>query len=582
MIRSEHNYLVPTMKETPHDAEVVSHQLMMRSGMVRKLSAGLYTFLPLGLKVLRKVEAIIREEMNRYGAQELLMPVLQPAELWKKSGRWATMGPEMLRLKNRQERDFVLGPTHEEVITDLVSRELHSYKNLPSNFYQIQTKIRDEVRPRFGVMRAKEFIMKDAYSFHDNEKSLDRMYQHMAEAYHAIFARCGLKVVAVEADSGAMGGSGSAEFMVLADSGEDQVVFCDVCDYGANVETGLSAVADIQASPNIEPYQEVATFSVKTIEEVADFLQVAPNRLIKTLFYKADEELVCVLVRGSDQINEIKLKNHLGVEQLELANQTEVEGHVSTYIGFAGPIGLTDIRIIADPRVVQIEDGVTGANAVNKHIQHVSYVRGDYQINETVDLVVVQAGETCSRCEQGALSIKNGIEVGHIFKLGQKYSKALNAKYLDQNGKEQIMIMGCYGIGVSRTVAAVIEQSHDENGIVWPVAVAPFEVCIVPVKVDDQVAIKVAKDLYADLHQLGYDVLLDDRSERAGFKFKDADLIGFPVRVVVSEKLLADNCVEIKVRRTGEILKVPQGEAKQKIDELIKNLQKKEMRGHGK
>lgn len=582
MIRSEHNYLVPTMKETPHDAEVVSHQLMMRSGMVRKLSAGLYTFLPLGLKVLRKVEAIIREEMNRYGAQELLMPVLQPAELWKKSGRWATMGPEMLRLKNRQERDFVLGPTHEEVITDLVSRELHSYKNLPSNFYQIQTKIRDEVRPRFGVMRAKEFIMKDAYSFHDNEKSLDRMYQHMAEAYHAIFARCGLKVVAVEADSGTMGGSGSAEFMVLADSGEDQVVFCDVCDYGANVETGLSAVADIQASPNIEPYQEVATFSVKTIEEVADFLQVAPNRLIKTLFYKADEELVCVLVRGSDQINEIKLKNHLGVEQLELANQTEVEGHVSTYIGFAGPIGLTDIRIIADPRVVQIEDGVTGANAVNKHIQHVSYVRGDYQINETVDLVVVQAGETCSRCEQGALSIKNGIEVGHIFKLGQKYSKALNAKYLDQNGKEQIMIMGCYGIGVSRTVAAVIEQSHDENGIVWPVAVAPFEVCIVPVKVDDQVAIKVAKDLYADLHQLGYDVLLDDRSERAGFKFKDADLIGFPVRVVVSEKLLADNCVEIKVRRTGEILKVPQGEAKQKIDELIKNLQKKEMRGHGK
>ncbi len=582
MIRSEHNYLVPTMKETPHDAEVVSHQLMMRSGMVRKLSAGLYTFLPLGLKVLRKVEAIIREEMNRYGAQELLMPVLQPAELWKKSGRWATMGPEMLRLKNRQERDFVLGPTHEEVITDLVSRELHSYKNLPSNFYQIQTKIRDEVRPRFGVMRAKEFIMKDAYSFHDNEKSLDRMYQHMAEAYHAIFARCGLKVVAVEADSGAMGGSGSAEFMVLADSGEDQVVFCDVCDYGANVETGLSAVADIQASPNIEPYQEVATFSVKTIEEVADFLQVAPNRLIKTLFYKADEELVCVLVRGSDQINEIKLKNHLGVEQLELANQTEVEGHVSTYIGFAGPIGLTDIRIIADPRVVQIEDGVTGANAVNKHIQHVSYVRGDYQINETVDLVVVQAGETCSRCEQGALSIKNGIEVGHIFKLGQKYSKALNAKYLDQNGKEQIMIMGCYGIGVSRTVAAVIEQSHDENGIVWPVAVAPFEVCIVPVKVDDQVAIKVAKDLYADLHQLGYDVLLDDRSERAGFKFKDADLIGFPVRVVVSEKLLADNCVEIKVRRTGEILKVPQGEAKQKIDDLIKNLQKKEMRGHGK
>lgn len=582
MIRSEHNYLVPTMKETPHDAEVVSHQLMMRSGMVRKLSAGLYTFLPLGLKVLRKVEAIIREEMNRYGAQELLMPVLQPAELWKKSGRWATMGPEMLRLKNRQERDFVLGPTHEEVITDLVSRELHSYKNLPSNFYQIQTKIRDEVRPRFGVMRAKEFIMKDAYSFHDNEKSLDRMYQHMAEAYHAIFARCGLKVVAVEADSGTMGGSGSAEFMVLADSGEDQVVFCDVCDYGANVETGLSAVADIQASPNIEPYQEVATFSVKTIEEVADFLQVAPNRLIKTLFYKADEELVCVLVRGSDQINEIKLKNHLGVEQLELANQTEVEGHVSTYIGFAGPIGLTDIRIIADPRVVQIEDGVTGANAVNKHIQHVSYVRGDYQINETVDLVVVQAGETCSRCEQGALSIKNGIEVGHIFKLGQKYSKALNAKYLDQNGKEQIMIMGCYGIGVSRTVAAVIEQSHDENGIVWPVAVAPFEVCIVPVKVDDQVAIKVAKDLYADLHQLGYDVLLDDRSERAGFKFKDADLIGFPVRVVVSEKLLADNCVEIKVRRTGEILKVPQGEAKQKIDDLIKNLQKKEMRGHGK
>jgi prolyl-tRNA synthetase len=562
MKRSETHYLVPTLKETPHDAEVISHQLMLRAGLIRKLSSGLYIYLPLCVRVLRKVEAIVREEMDRAGSQELLMPVLQPAELWKKSGRWETMGPEMVRVQNRQEQDFVLGPTHEEVITDLVAKELHSYKNLPSHFYQIQTKVRDEIRPRFGVMRAKEFLMKDAYSFHANEASLDEVYQKMYRSYGTIFERCGLSTVAVQADSGAMGGSSSSEFMVLANSGEDLVVFCDACDYGANIESATFAVTLGDSLEDLQDIKIVDTLGAKTIEEVSLFLKVPASKIIKTLFYVADDELVCVLLRGDHQISETKLKNVLAVMDLSLAPQHWIEAKLETHIGFAGPVGLKGVKCVADSQVLSIVNAVTGANQLGKHLQWVNFER-DFEVEQHGDLLLVEEGAMCSQCSKGHLSIKHGIEVGHIFKLGDKYAKSLGAKYLDQKGVEQVMLMGCYGIGITRTIAAIIEQHHDESGIIWPLAVAP-------------------EDIYESLLESGYEVILDDRKERPGFKFKDADLLGFPLRVVVSEKLSAKGEVEIKVRRTGEVVCVSRKDLISEIMRIMELLKEEEERGsHG-
>ena len=579
MIRSETGYLAPTLKETPNDAEVISHQLMLRAGLIRKTSSGLYSYLPLCLRVLRKVEAIIREEMDLRHGQELLMPILQPAELWQQSGRWDTMGPEMLRLKNREERSFVLGPTHEELITSLVASEIRSYRQLPCTFYQIQTKIRDEVRPRFGVMRAKEFIMKDAYSFHTEDDSLDATYQQMYQAYHDIFKRLNLKAVAVQADAGAMGGSGSAEFMVLAESGEDSVVFCDTCDYGANIEkaSSLKVYEEVEAGE----MTKVSTPGQKSIEDVSQFLKFEASQAIKTLFYVADEKLVCVLLRGHDQINEVKLKNYLKAVDLDLAPEAIVEQKLETKIGYAGPVGLSGVRIVADSHVASIKDGVTGANEADYHLTHVSYGR-DFTVKEHIDLILVQEDECCAECKKGTLKIKRGIEVGHIFKLGTKYTKALSAKFLNENGQEKVMTMGCYGIGVSRTVAAIIEQHHDESGIVWPTVVAPFDMTVVPVNTDDEESCAQAKELYVELKKLGFDVILDDRKERPGFKFKDSDLLGFPLRIVVSKKLCEKKQIEIKIRRTGEVLFVAYETALDEIQKIYNNLKQMEGDGHGK
>ncbi|MBU0650567.1 proline--tRNA ligase [bacterium] len=556
MIWSKVKSLIPTLKEQPAEAEIVSHILMIRAGLIRKLSAGLYSYLPLCLKVIRNVEKIIREEMNAKNAQELLMPLLQPGEVWERSGRWHAMGKEMVRIKNRQERDFVLGPTHEEVITDLVSREISSYRDLPCNFYQIQAKVRDEIRPRFGVIRAKEFIMKDAYSFHADEESLNETFNDMYDAYTKIFQRCGIKVMSVEADTGMMGGSASIEFMALADSGEDLIASCS-CGYAANLEKAQSIKEEIKFDENPEKIKEVDTPNARTIEEVSAFLKVEPYRMIKTLFYQVDEKPVCVLVRGDDSVNEVKLKNYLKAVELFLLDDETIEKITGAPVGFAGPVGLKNIRIIADKNVMDIVNGVTGANKKDKHIINVN-LKQDANIKEIIDLVLVKQGEICPKCKKDKLSITSGIELGHIFKLGKKYTLALGANFLDKSGKQQPMIMGCYGIGVSRMVAAIIEQNYDENGIIWPASVAPFDAQVLALNTNDEAVMKKSMEIYEFLksaHSL--DVLLDDRDIRPGVKFKDADLIGIPIRIVVSSKGLEKGTVEIKIRRTGEIVEAP-------------------------
>lgn len=578
MIRSQCHYLAPTLKEAPSDADTISHQLMIRAGIIRQLASGLYTFLPLGLKVLHKIETIIRQEMNKHGFQELLMPVLQPSDLWQTSGRWNSMGKEMLRLKNRHARDFVLGPTHEEVITDLVAKEIHSYKDLPIQFYQIQIKMRDEIRPRFGVIRSKEFIMKDAYSFHTNQSSLDQTYKYMEQVYYTIFRRCGLNVVSVEADSGNMGGHDCAEFIVLAESGEDNIVLCDSCHYASNLEKAIALPSHQSVSLINESMCEVDTLHISSIDDLVKTLKIDPSSIIKTLFYEVNHEIICILVRGSDRLNELKLKNYFQVNHVALADFHKVQHHLNKPIGFVGPVGMSNIRIVADWRVLQIKDAITGANIQDKHLMHVSYSRGDYTVHDVCDIVMVNNGDTCSLCKKGMLVIKQGIEVGHIFKLGQKYSSALKACYLDQHGKEQIMTMGCYGIGVSRTIAATIEQYYDDHGIIWPWSISPYHICIIPINVADKDSMILSRSLYCELSEK-YDVILDDRSERAGIKFKDADLIGFPLRIVVSQKLLADNCVEIKVRKTNKIIKVKQDSVSQNIKQLMQVIQK-EMVSH--
>ena len=542
---------ITTLKEAPNEAELVSHRLMLRAGLIRRLGSGLYTWMPLGLRVLRKVEAVVREEMDRAGANELLMPAVQPAELWQESGRWAVFGPQMLKIKDRHERDFCFGPTHEEVITDLVRREVKSYRQLPLNLYQIQTKFRDEIRPRFGVMRAREFLMKDAYSFHTSRACLEQTYAVMHATYTRIFERLGLRFRAVAADTGAIGGSGSHEFHVLADSGEDAIAWCPQSDYAANVELA-EAVAPAAPRPAASAAMaKVATPKMHSIEEVAAGLGVAPSTIVKTLLM-VDEAgtTVALLVRGDHTLNEIKAGKLAGLEgALRFANEAEVRAAAGCGAGSIGPVGLK-VRTIADRSVAAMADWVCGANADGFHLTGVNWGR-DLPEAEVADLRNAEVGDP-SPDGKGALEIARGIEVGHIFQLGSKYSSAMGATYLDESGQSQVMEMGCYGIGVSRIVAAAIEQNHDERGIIFPMAMAPFQVVVVALGLAKSAVVKeTAERLYAELQAAGVDVLFEDRDERPGVMFADMELLGIPHRITVGDRALANGEVEYKCRRSG-------------------------------
>ena len=561
-------YLLSTLKETPADAEVVSHQLMMRAGMIRKVAAGIYSYLPLGLRSIRKVEQIVREEMNRAGAIELLMPMVVPAELWQESGRWEQYGKELLRIKDRKDAAFCLGPTHEEVITDIVRREVRSYRQLPLNLYQIQSKFRDEIRPRFGLMRGREFIMKDAYSFDANEAGADVAYDKMYQAYRRIFERCGLRFRAVEADTGNIGGSSSHEFMVLADSGEDAIVSCDSCEYAANVEKAEVREPRTTAPTPTQTLLKVATPARRTIEEVAEFLKASPEQLIKTLIMQTDVgETVVVLLRGDRELNDIKLCRLLGCNEVELASEERVKQVTGAPTGFAGPVGLK-ARILADFEVRSMVDAITGANEVDAHYTGVACGR-DFTVETFADLREAVAGDFCPRCA-GKLEVWRGIEVGHVFKLGTKYSSALDATFLDAQGQEQVLFMGCYGIGIGRTVAAAIEQNHDDNGIIFPMPLAPFQVIVTMVNPNDEQVNQAADGLYTELLGLGIEVLLDDRDERPGSKFKDADLLGIPLRVTVGARGLKEGALEVQERRSGQREMIPVAEVGAVVAERVR------------
>lgn len=546
---------IPTLKEVPQEAEIQSHKLMLRAGLIRRLSAGLYTYLPMGLLALRKVEQIVREEMNAAGAVEVLMPAVQPADLWQSSGRLETMRDTMFHFKDRQERDMVLGPTHEEVITDLAARELKSYRQLPVNFYQIQTKFRDEIRPRFGLMRCKEFIMKDAYSFDLDWDSADGSYEAMYNAYERIFARCGLETKVVEAETGAIGGHSSHEFMVLADSGEDGLVDCPECEYAANLEK-----AEFQAEPgpvfeeSDETVEEVSTPDQRTIEDVSRFLEIEPRQLLKTMIYLVDDNPCAILIPGDREVNELKLARHFETENLELAGDSTIREVTGAPTGFAGPVGL-DIPVYADNTLRGCKGVVSGANKLDAHVLHVDLER-DTDVKEYVDAVVARDKDKCPRCRV-PLEEKRGIEVGHVFKLGTKYSEALGAMYLDANDEEQPAVMGCYGIGVSRTLQALIEQNFDEDGIVWPASVSPCQVEIVVINPSERESMDAAEKMANDLESEGIAVLLDDRDERPGFKFKDADLLGLPLRINVGSRGLKKGQVDFRARASGESWDVP-------------------------
>ena len=547
-------FFLSTSKEAPAEAELISHQLMLRAGMIRRLGSGLYTWMPLGLRVLRKVEAIVREEMNRAGAIELLMPAIQPAELWQESGRWAVFGPQMLKIKDRHERDFCFGPTHEEVITDLARREIKSYKQLPVNLYQVQTKFRDEIRPRFGVMRAREFLMKDAYSFHSDADSLDATYRDMYDTYSRIFTRLGLKFRAVAADTGAIGGSGSHEFHVLADSGEDGIAFCPASDYAANVEMAEALPPAASRAAASEALREVDTPKQTTCEAVAELLGVDLQRTVKLIALMAGERLHILLIRGDHSLNEIKTGKIEGLADFRFASDAEIRETFNCPPGFLGPVGVdrSQIRVIADRTVAAMSDFVCGANKPKFHLAGVNWGRDLPEPDLVADIRNVVAGDPCSD-GNGPLELCRGIEVGHIFKLGTKYSEALAAQYLDEQGQRRAFVMGCYGIGVSRIVGAAIEQGHDARGIVFPRALAPFELVIVPMGYHRNAEVKAAADqLYIDLQAAGVDVAMDDRDERPGVMFADQELIGVPHRVVVSERGLKEGKLEYKGRRDAE------------------------------
>ncbi len=562
---------IPTLKEDPADAEIVSHKLLVRAGMIRQVSRGIYNYLPLGLRVIRKVERIVREEMDRSGAQELLLPIASPAELWRESGRWEVYGKELVRFKDRHERDFCLAPTHEEVITDLVRRVVRSYRELPFNLYQIQTKFRDEVRPRFGLLRGREFIMKDAYSFHTDVEDCHREYNNMFETYKRIFTRCGLRFRPVEADTGTMGGTLSHEFQVLANSGEDALVSCNACDYAANVQKAevlrqrLTGRNLKESPPSV---RNIATPGKKSVSEVADFLGLSPKSFIKTLVYQADRtELVAVLLRGDHEINELKLQKFLGCHEVGLADESDVKRATQLTPGFLGPIGL-QMRIVADQAVQGMRGAVTGANEENHHLVEVDQER-DFTVSAFADLRMANPGDPCPRCEGGVLEGHRGIEVGQIFYLGKKYSEKMGATYLDAEGRERHVEMGCYGIGITRLFAAAVEQNHDEHGIILPFSIAPFQVLLLPINYRER-AIREATDaLYERLLRQGLEVLLDDRDERPGVKFKDADLIGVPLRVTVGLKGLQKGCVESRNRLGGKSVDIPLAEAPQIIQSTI-------------
>ncbi|MCB4792383.1 MAG: proline--tRNA ligase [Elusimicrobia bacterium] len=541
---------LPTLREVPADADVISAKLMLRSGMIRKVSSGIYEWLPLGLKVLKKVEEVVRLEMNAIGGQEVWFPLLLPKELWEETGRWNVYGKELFRIKDRKNSEFCLGPTHEEAVTDLVRRDVRSYRQLPLMLYQFGTKFRDEVRPRFGVMRAREFYMKDAYSFHADEKDAENYYLKAFEAYKKICERCGFKYRAVEATSGAIGGAFSHEFMVLAETGEEEIASC-LCGYGANTEKTecikTSAECQVRSSEQ-EQLQEILTPNIKTVEEVGAFLKEKPSQFIKTMIYLADGEPVIALVRGDYEINEHKLQSVLNCSILALADEQTIEKITGAPLGFAGPVKLKDnsVKIIADYSVEFILNGISGANRKDYHLVNININR-DFKPGVIADIRKVVKGDACPRCNK-ELKFNRGIEVGHTFKLGTKYSKSMKAAYLDEQGKEKLMVMGCYGIGVSRIVAATIEQSNDENGIIWPVPLAPFEVIIVPINWLEENTRKTSEKLYNELLEKDIDVILDDREERAGMKFKDADLIGIPYRITISDRNLKDNKCELKAR----------------------------------
>lgn len=548
--------LFATLRETPAEAEIVSHQLMLRAGLIHKVSMGIYTYMPLGYRVLKKIERIIREEMDGQGAQELFMPVVHPAELWMESGRWQVYGKELMRMQDRHGRDYLLAPTHEEVITSMLRQDVRSYKQLPQLVYQIQTKFRDERRPRFGVMRCREFVMKDCYSFDRDEEGLSVSYEKMAHAYHNIFSRCGLHYRPVAADSGAIGGSGSHEFMALSEVGESAILFCHSCDYAATDE--IAAVEPVPTGVG-EEFREIETVwtpDCKTVEDLARLLKVPAERTVKTLCYMADGQPVVVLIRGDRQVNEIKLQNTLGCYELGFANDDEVRA-MGMEPGYCGPVGLrSEIKVVADREVPLMVNHECGDGRKDYHLLNVNYQRGDYRIDVMADIALVEKGAKCPVC--GApLDLARGIEVGQIFKLHTKYSEKLGARYVDENGDEHDMVMGCYGIGVGRTMAAIIEQHHDAHGIIWPMSVAPFEVEIVPVNDKDDWLMAEAEKLYRELQQRGVETLLDDRKERPGVKFNDGDLLGFPLRVVMGKKCHETGLAEVKVRASGEVFEVP-------------------------
>lgn len=545
---------IPTLKESPADAEVVSHKLLLRAGMVRRLTSGLYTYLPLGLRVMEKISRIVREEVNAADYQELLMPMVQPADLWKETGRWEHYGKELLRFKDRNNRDYCLGPTHEEVITDLVRGEVRSYRQLPVRLYQIQTKFRDEIRPRFGLMRGREFIMKDGYSFDATDAGAEASYRAMHGAYTRLFQRLGLRFRAVEADSGSIGGNFSHEFMVLADTGEDTIAFCHDCDYAANVERAEVLWKGAPATAVCPPAEQVPTPGAHSAEDVAALLGVPAAQVVKTMLFKADGQTVAVLVRGDRQVNDIKLKNLLKAQDVALADAASVEAASRAPLGFAGPVGL-NVPVYADNELQGGTDYVTGANTGDAHLRHVDLNR-DATVTAWADLRAITGADPCPRCG-GRLELTKGIEVGHIFMLGYKYSEPMHAVFLDENGKEKVMIMGCYGIGISRVAAAAIEQNHDEHGIVFPPAISPFDCMLLNLDPRDAAVSAKVEEVYAMLGDMGVDVLLDDREERPGVKFKDADLLGFPLQLVVGGKGLARGVLECKDRRTGQKGELP-------------------------
>mgnify|MGYP001024435527 FL=1 len=566
-------FFLSTTKEAPSEAELVSHKLMLRAGLIRRLGSGLYTWMPLGLRALRRVEAVVREEMNRAGAIELLMPAVQPAELWEETGRWAVFGPQMLKIKDRHQRDFCFGPTHEEVITDVARREIRSYRQLPLNFYQIQMKFRDEIRPRFGVMRAREFLMKDAYSFHASRDSLAATYQTMYDAYTRIFSRLGLSFRAVAADTGAIGGSASHEFHVLADSGEDLIAYCPDSDYAANVELAEAVAPSAPRAAPLEALREVETPKQTTCEDVAALLGIPLTRTVKLVAVVAGEQMVVLLLRGDHMLNEVKLGKLPGMTDFRLANEAEIRAAFDCPPGFLGPVGIdrNRIRVIADRTVAAMSDFVCGANKPKLHLAGVNFGRDLKEPELVADIRNVVDGDA-SPDGMGSLALCRGIEVGHVFQLGNKYSQAMNATYLDESGKAQALEMGCYGIGVSRIVAAAIEQNHDDKGIIWPPAMAPFLLDIVAIGYAKSEMVRQAADsLYSELSRAGFDVMLDDRDERPGVMFADAELIGIPHRVTVGERGLKEGVIEYQSRRGGEAQKIALSDANEFLTKLLKS-----------